>query len=258
MDLKSPHFTEAELHAYVDGQLPPDINARIESWLETEPEAAAQVAVWRAQNKELRALFAPYAVAETSASVQKLLSPAIPFWRQPAAMVASAALIFVFGAASGHYGSRVFTSTATETAQSLPRNAQDAYLIYASEVRHPVEVFAEDQAHLADWLGKRLESDDLRIPDLKSLGFSLVGGRLIPVDGKPGAMLMYEDSTGARVTIMVRRDSDNKTTSFRSASSGNLETFYWVDGSFGYAVTGEISRSLLQSIATESYQQFEA
>ncbi len=49
--------------------------------------------------------------------------------------------------------------------------------------------------HLATWLGKRLDYG-LKIPDLSSLGFSLVGGRLVPVNDTAGAMLMYEDVTG--------------------------------------------------------------
>lgn len=258
MSQTDPKFTEAELHAYIDGQLPPDVHAQVEAWLEINPETAAMVADWQAQNEELRAIFAPYATAEP---LDMLFSPkphAATRRRRHAAMVAGAALIFALGVASGHYARFGAGSETARYAQTLPQYAQDAYLIYAAEVRHPVEVFADDQEHLVAWLGKRLASDNLRIPDLQSLGFSLVGGRLVPVDGKPGAMFMYENETGERVTIMVRRDTDNKTTSFRSTSLGKVETFYWVDGDFGYAVTGEIPRSLLQSIATESYRQFEA
>lgn len=256
MNQTAPSFTEDDLHAYVDGQLPQDQQAKVATWLETNPEAAEMVAHWQAQNDELRAMFAPYASDEPLDILQNPRPR--PEWLRRAAMIAGAAMIFGLGAISGHYGGPVTAPENVQIAESLPQQAQDAYLIYASEVRHPVEVYAEDHEHLAAWLGKRLESDNLKIPDLQVLGFSLVGGRLVPVDGKPGAMFMYQNQTGERVTIMVRRDRDNQTTSFRSASSGRVETFYWVDGDFGYAVTGEIPRDLLQSIATEIYQQLDA
>ncbi len=141
-------------------------------------------------------------------------------------------------------------------AESLPRQAQSAFLIYASEVRHAVEVGPDQQAHLANWLGKRLDHP-LNIPDLSSLGFSLVGGRLLPVNGKAGALFMYEDASGQRLTVLLGRNPDNRETSFRIDSSGGVETFYWIDGPIGYAVTGEVPRALLQKVADECYRQFE-
>ncbi|MGO7697159.1 anti-sigma factor family protein, partial [Rhizobium leguminosarum] len=62
----------------------------------------------------------------------------------------------------------------------------------------------------------------------------LVGGRLLPVDGRPGAMFMYENQAGDRLTVLVGRNTENRTTSFRFASSDNLDTFYWIDGELGY------------------------
>ncbi|MFP3803028.1 anti-sigma factor, partial [Paraburkholderia sp. SIMBA_027] len=81
-----------------------------------------------------------------------------------------------------------------------------------------------EEAHLATWLGKRLAIQNLKVPDLQTLGFHLVGGRLLPVDGKPGAMFMYEDQGGERLTVLVGRNAGNHTTSFRFASADNLET----------------------------------
>ncbi len=102
-----------------------------------------------------------------------------------------------------------------------------------------MEVFADEEAHLASWLGKRLEVENLKIPQLANLGFRLVGGRLLPVDGKAGALFMYEDQSGQRLTVMVGRDDSNRATAFRSVSAEGLDTFYWIDGALGYAVTGK-------------------
>ncbi len=124
-------------------------------------------------------------------------------------------------------------------------------------MRHPVEVGADEEEHLAAWLGKRLDHP-LAIPDLSRLGYRLVGGRLVPVGGQAGAMLMYQDDAGERITVLIGRNDDNRTTSFRYMSEGAVETFYWIDGAIGYAVTGEVSRARLQAIADDCYRQFDS
>jgi anti-sigma factor RsiW len=139
---------------------------------------------------------------------------------------------------------------------SLHDEASSAFLIYTSEVRHPVEVRADEKDHLVTWLGKRL-GHKLAAPDLADLGFSLVGGRLVPVNGKAGALLMYEDATGKRLTIMVGQSEENAVTSFRFAANGPVETFYWIDDKLSYAVTGEIPRDMLRRVADTCYQQFD-
>ncbi len=257
--------SEDELHAYVDGHLSQPERGRIEAWLEKHPARAQEVREWQAQAAALQQHFAVYAHGEEGdralVSAHRhhghavASSPALVLRR-----IAAGLLIFAAGAVAGMYGPGIIAPVrppeTAESPDSLPRQAQSAFLVYASEVRHPVEVGADQQAHLATWLGKRLDYG-LKIPNLSALGFSLVGGRLIPVNGTAGAMLMYEDGSGQRLTVLLGRNRNNRETSFRIASQGSLETFYWIDGEIGYAVTGEVPRSLLQKVADECYRQFE-
>ncbi|MBB4572409.1 anti-sigma factor family protein [Rhizobium lentis] len=258
MNETNPIVTEADLHAYADGQLPETARARVEAFLADNPDEAAMVAEWQAQNTGIRSLFAGYEKARDSdpllVSSPRTLSPVTNRW----AVAAAALVVFALGAVSGHYGPALLAKPDLQLAgsETLPKQAETAFTVYAAEVRHPVEVFADEEAHLATWLGKRLAIQNLKIPNLQPLGFKLVGGRLLPVDGKPGAMFMYENEAGERLTVMLGRNKENRTTSFRFASSGNLETFYWIDGELGYAVTGEISRETLRGVAEECYRQF--
>lgn len=257
--------TEADLHAYVDGLLDEGRRREIELWLNRHPEDEAEVRQWQTQAAELKAAFSGYAqvtesdrtLLNTPTAVVATSSPSL--WRR-AALVAASLTLFLSGAAAGVYGERLLgTAVTVETAaaiDSLPDQSKTAFLVYASEKRHPVEVGADQEDHLVTWLGKRLDYK-LVAPDLKGLGFSLVGGRLLPVNGKAGAMLMYQDSAGQRLTVLLGKNPENAETSFRFESAGSLETFYWIDGSIGYAVTGEVSRSKLQQIAEECYRQFE-
>ncbi|OHV23332.1 MULTISPECIES: anti-sigma factor family protein [Rhizobium] len=258
MNETNPIVTEADLHAYADGQLPETARARVEAYLADNPDEAALVAEWQAQNSGIRSLFSGYEQAKDTDIL--LLSPprtVSSAWRR-LTVAAAALVVFALGAVSGHYGPALLERPELQLAgsETLPKQAETAFMVYAAEVRHPVEVFADEEAHLATWLGKRLAIQNLKIPNLQPLGFKLVGGRLLPVDDRPGAMFMYENQAGERLTVIVGRNTENRTTSFRFASSGNLETFYWIDGELGYAVTGEITRETLRSVAEECYRQF--
>ncbi|WP_160009467.1 anti-sigma factor [Rhizobium sp. 18055] len=254
----NPTVTEADLHAYADGQLPDADHARIEAWLHDNAEDVAKVEAWQAQNAGIRSMFAGYEKTKPADADLVGQSPRLSSSSKRLAAVAATIAVFAAGTLAGHYGPILFEQPALQltASETFPKQAQNAFLVYAGEVRHPVEVFANEEAHLATWLGKRLAISNLKVPDLQSLNYHLVGGRLLPVDGKPGAMFMYENQTGERLTVLVGRNASNRTTSFRFASSDNVETFYWIDGELGYAVTGEISRDALQKVAEECYRQF--
>lgn len=260
-DTRKP-IEESDLHAFVDHLLDQERRAEVVAWLADRPEDTARVAEWQAQNAGIRTLFADG--SEERPGDAELFAPrSAPSARflKPRLLQAAAALaLFVSGVAAGQFVPSLLSPDDSprriETvAFDLPQQSRSAFLIYASEVRHPVEVGADEQAHLATWLGKRLDLP-FRIPDLTAAGLELIGGRLVPVSGKPGALLMYEDAAGQRITVMIGRNDENHSTSFRYASDGGIETFYWIDGPVGYAVSGEVPRERLQQIADECYRQF--
>lgn len=70
---------------------------------------------------------------------------------------------------------------------------------------------------------------------------------------------MYQDSLERRVTLYVRRVvSGNAATSFRHATDNGVDMFYWIDGDFGYALSGQIGRGPMQQLADAAYRQLEA
>lgn len=258
--MKSPNdpVTEMELHAYVDGQIDDAGRGRVEQWLKHNPADAAKVQEWQKQNTDLKAMFAGYARALPSDQVMvagrmKTLRSRIG---RGLGAVAAAMLIFAAGAGAGRLTIAYDTDgfSPLTLAEALPREAQSAFMIYASDVRRPVEVGADQEEHLVRWLGKRLDYP-LSTPDLTEKGFRLLGGRLVPSRGKPGALFMYENQIGERLTLLIGRNDANRDTSFRFASEGSIDTFYWIDGPLGYAVTGEISAGKLRDVADEVYRQ---
>lgn len=250
--------SEHDLHAYVDGRLDESRRSEIERWLAQHPDAAAEVAGWRQQNDRIRALFsvdAPHAddarrIAGIARSRRAVRLP-------PGTGAAAAAVaLFLLGAAAGVLGTLGLATAPSGVAavEVLPAAARASYLVYTREVAHPVEVGADEEAHLVSWLGKRLGTE-IAAPDLSAEGFRLVGGRLVPFRGAPGALLMYEDASGERLTLLFGRNEDNSDTGFRFASEDRVQTFYWIDGPVGYALSGEVGRERLERISRLVYRQ---
>ena len=60
-------------------------------------------------------------------------------------------------------------------ARMITADAIAAHRTFSVEVRHPVEVDAGQEAHLVQWLSKRL-GRSLVVPDLAAAGFQLMAG----------------------------------------------------------------------------------
>jgi anti-sigma factor RsiW len=147
-------------------------------------------------------------------------------------------------------------------AREFVHAAAVAHAVYVPEKRHPVEVAAADQQHLAQWLSKRLDRP-LKVPDLSAQGYALVGGRLLPGSEGARAQFMFERASGERVTLYIGSlgaptdASHSEEAAFRYSTDGPVPSFYWVDRGFGYALTGPLSRDALLAVATVVYRQLE-
>jgi len=50
---------------------------------------------------------------------------------------------------------------------------------------------------------------------------------------------MYQDARGQRLTLYVSRQrGEPRDTAFRFSQEDRVSVFYWVDGNFGYALSG--------------------
>ena len=122
-------------------------------------------------------------------------------------------------------GSKTFLMSASARTTSdriatFAQQAASAHVVYTPEVLHPVEVGADQEAHLVKWLSKRLGAD-IKAPSLVSVGYQLLGGRLLPGDSGPAAQFMYNNESGKRLTLYVRtKAKDNEATEFRFEQEG--------------------------------------
>lgn len=253
-----PPISHDTLHAYADGRLDPPGRAAVEAWLAEHPEDAARVGAWRDNDALLRAAYDPL-LAEPIPERLRLAACRAP--HRPALRIAAALAWLVLGATLG-YALRGLDDPdggAHELAFSLPRNAAIAHAVYTPEVRHPVEVGADQEAHLVAWLSKRLGTS-LKAPALGAEGYALVGGRLLPGEAGPVAQFMYQHNDGRRLTLYVRSGEGtdkggSRETAFRYAQENGVSVFYWVDGPLGYALSGELPREELLPVASAVYRQ---
>lgn len=246
---------EDDLHAWVDQRLGAARRAEVDAWLAADPARAECVEGWRTNTEALRSAYAPLLAEPVPARLRAVVERRKPL---PVLRFAAVAAWTTLGALTGaglgyHFGQS--TARDVDTLASLPHRAAVAYAVYAPEVRHPVEVGADQEQHLVAWLTKRLGAP-VKLPDLHAQGFALLGGRLLPAADGPGAQFMYENDGGRRLTLYLSvRDDSAATTAFRYAQQGDVGVFYWVDGRFAYALSGQFGRDTLLPLANSVYHQ---
>jgi anti-sigma factor RsiW len=251
-------ISEADLQAYVDARLEPERRAAVEAWLAQRPEEAERIAAYRRLAQEVRAAYDALAAEPAPPHLAQALGRR--WWPRRAAI---AAAWLVLGIAIGVAASwelrpgRIVAQAQPDTT-AIARRAAIAHATYSPEVRHPVEVSADEEQHLVAWLSKRLNVK-LRIPKLDEGGMALVGGRLLPGESGPVAQFMYQSQNGRRVTLYVRTEaSRNRETAFRYARENNIGVFYWIDREMGYALaSADLSRDEMLRLANLVYKQLE-
>ncbi len=283
--------TDADLHAWVDGLLDPARVSEVMAWLQQHPDDVQRVTDWQTQRQALRRLARsmdpgepPTALAHSVLHLmagQRHLRPRFAPWTQALA----ASLLLALGVGVGHWSAgrdgggdagaarwaqsdsgRVDRARSTAPLPDYVRDAGVAHAVYTPEKRHPVEVTAEEQVHLVQWLSRRLGAH-LTVPDLTAQGYRLLGGRLLPGEGSPRAQFMYEHADGARLTLYVTAFAPAPSgasagpqtgeAAFRTTEAEGRVSFYWMDERFGYALNAPSGAPEVQAVARQVYRQLE-
>lgn len=251
IDRQTP-VTEDELHAYVDGELPADRREAVEAWLASHPEDASLVAMWRAQTEMIRARYG--AVAQEAVPARLKLDQLLRNGRRWRAIaVAATVAAFIIGGVVG-WMVRDASATAPDASQNFANEALAAHRLYSGEVRHPIEVAAGEN-HLLPWLSRRVGTQ-LRAPDLTAFDFRLLGGRLLPSASGPAALFMYESGSGERVTLYCAQVKEAPA-GLRYLAADNFAAVHWVEGDYGWVISGPAEKSRLKGIAKSVYEQLE-
>jgi len=256
MTMDNTPVTPDELHAFVDGELPADRHDAVNAWLATHPDDAALVTAWRAQADAIRARYGAVVnepVPEPLA-LDKVLQNGGRGWRGIMTAAAAAAVAaFLIGGVAG-WMARGASASAPDEFESFTNDALAAHRLYIGEVRHPIEVGATE-AHLLPWLSRRVGTA-IRAPELSSFDLKLLGGRLLPAMYSPAALFMYESSKGERVTLYCSKLTA-ASTGLRYNENEKFAAVHWIEGGYGYVVSGPIDKARLKQIARTAYEQME-
>ncbi|HEY2024785.1 anti-sigma factor [Paraburkholderia sp.] len=262
---------EEDLHAYVDGTLSGERRAEVERALEQNPELAVRVSDYFSLNSMFherydRVLSEPVPKRLRAPAPRRL--PNAANWPRYAAQCGAIAAALVLGVGIGMHRSDLIPPVAldhtdmravsADSAEGFARQAAVAHVVYMPAVDRPSDMSAEHEQDFVQWLAKRLGTQ-VHPPMLSKSGFTLSGGRLLPGADGPTAQFMYRGPNGERVTLCIshRRENAN-TTAFKLYQSGPVNVFYWIDGDFGYAVSGGIDRKELLQLAHDVYAQLTA
>lgn len=266
----APPVTEADLHGFVDRQLTPQRFALVERFLAAHPEELERVRDWQQQNARLHELLDPV-IDEPLPRGLPLKPTAINI---PWSSLAAGVLVAVISAGSAwslrgridaDAARLAFANRAASSSSALASSdsklagfahrAAIAYAVYSPDVRRPVEVSADQEQALVTWLTKRMGTA-VRPPALGSLGYELIGGRLLPGDKGPVAQFMYGAAGGQRLTLYVTREVQGQdNTAFKFGKDGPVNVFYWVQDHFGYAISAGADRAELMRVSQEVYRQ---
>jgi len=278
---------DADLLAYADGQLDPARAAEVEACLAEDPDAAARVAAWRAQDEALRALFGagadapmPSETERTAALLGERLEeraraagPRAGWWPRPALVQAAAAVaLVVAGVAGGWYGAAMIDPGDGATTPSPARTARQqqpapahpsspplhnfaaagvrAFDLYAVDSPFAVELGAEQAETFDGWVTRRI-GKPVFAPDLSGAGFRMIGGRALPTAGGPSAQYMYEDDQGWRLTLYVSGPRGTADVPHGVFTQGQSVAVYWQDQGLAYALIGFLESDRMVEIASE-------
>jgi anti-sigma factor RsiW len=228
------------LVSYADGELEPELAQEAERLVAADPQARAMVEMYRETSALLRAacgaeFYAPSAVLLSAASRPAIRSHG---WALAASL---AAAIVGFG------GGAIWAGSIQSERGELLAEVAGYHAVYSRETRHLVEVPPEQVEHLKAWLGQRL-ARKLDVPNLDAAGLHFAGGRMVIVNGRPVAQLMYTRNQGLPIGICLTQMTGNPSP-ISVEQSGTLQLASWEDGTYEYVVVGEMDAAAARNIA---------
>lgn len=225
---------DALLGAYVDGQLDPAEVKEVEQHIARNPSAREAVRICRETTALLRAACAESFYTEFPDTLREAIEKP---WRGTPLRVSLAIAAALLLAGLGFLGGWLAASPSSDPG-GLVDEVAEYHRVFARETKHLVEVPASRSAELLDWLDQRI-GRKFAIPDLSRTGWIFAGGRMLVVEGRPVAQLLYtrQGDMPLGVCIARSRDADRRTPVRRDSRDG-LETASWQEDGYAYVVVG--------------------
>ncbi|WP_422367959.1 anti-sigma factor family protein [Pelagibius sp.] len=251
--------SEAELQAYVDGQLAAGGRVRIESYLAAHPAQADRLDSYRKQNIGLHSLFdardgeddladLPPEMARLAGQLDHKFSRRRFAGGRLPRLAAGFALLFAAGL--GGWLTHDQLSRHNDPLAAFNRQAAAAHAQVANHQAAGLSEAGADGGRVITWLADSPNGAGLQLPDLKDIGFELVADRVLPFsDSDAAAQLIYEDDNGQRITLYLRGGQNAAKSTFAFRREGEVSQFFWQDGRFAFSLIGMMAQGRLLEIA---------
>ena len=178
-------ITEAELQAYADGRLAAGRRAEVDAWLAAHPEDAERIAAYEGVREELRSLYDQVLAEpvperlERAARGKSRSHDGGSRWRAAAIAAGLTIAGVALGGIAGWnlHGWRAGPTAAADGTVAMARRAAVAHAVYSPEVRHPVEVGADQEQHRA-LLGRKERDGAVQIAHYQGIALRRTQGEL--------------------------------------------------------------------------------
>ncbi|SFU45925.1 Transmembrane transcriptional regulator (anti-sigma factor RsiW) [Methylobacterium sp. 174MFSha1.1] len=251
---------EDDLQALVDDRLDPARRPEVEAYLAGNPDARARVERLRRLGGDLRAAFAPVAVepvparlnlAHIAAARRSPRGPTkwVPARWVPAQYAAAASVLLALGGLGG-WALHGALAPSPAGIEALAQEASASFAVYAPDRIRPVELAGADRDEIARWFSARL-ARRVGVPDLSAAGYRLMGGRLVATAQGPAGLLMYDDSRGTRLVMLIRPMAEPGDAPMREHTTGSAAGYAWAKDGLGYSLVGPADLAGLHPLANE-------
>lgn len=262
------------LMAYVDGETDAATARRIEQAIAADPDVAERARLFRDSAMLLRGAYADalhekvparLVAAIGTAPARKTAAVTLPRRFQARRFVGWAVAASLAALVVGSGGTYLYMTGGTENVEEdvQATAASDRWLDHVvgfydvyegartKENHLLVDFKADDIPKLKQWFGARLNRN-LSVPDLSALGFQPQGGRLLIINGRPAAQLLYMSDRGELVGLVIAFTPQNHH-DISAVRRHNVNVVYWRNAGYAYAMVGTIEPDRLRKLAEKAW-----
>ena len=234
------------LHALIDGELDAGHAREVETHAVTCTRCAAQLAAYRELRQTLQGNDLCYAAP---ASLRASIDRTVP---KPEDTTSRRSLLKGFGfgtiATAAAAAGLTFVFVGHNRDSLILSEAVSAHL-RSLQAEHLTDVLSSDQHTVKPWFNGRIDMAPPVI-DLTVQGFTLIGGRLDYIDGKPVAVIVYRRRVHV-INLFVMQGLDS------ALQAGQVDTFQgfnvlrWNDKDLNFLAVSDLNQEELKEFETQ-------
>lgn len=247
-------ISEAQINAFLDGQLDEKEEAEVLAHLEQDPTLLYRFRRKADQKHQVTAEVddalgddeVDPATEALAASLSARIARQERRRRVTRWLGAGASALAI--AAVGWFSHEAFVEARDPRLPPLVADAARDHQLFARSPK-PVEFTASDTATMVRLFSNHL-GEAVQIPDLSAIGYRLVGGRLLGAEEGPFVQLLYDDGDDHLLTVYLAKHAVPGDNVVQLAEISGLGAGYWGAEDLSYALVAEAPLEQVREIAT--------